>query len=450
MRKATLVVVGLALALVACTADLYKNPGGLPGSDTENGSDAQQSTSGTQPASGTGGGSTTKSCSAASSQAIAGADPSGFPVCTGTKGTSGRCVPTSALGRFSDQFEQAGCSSGQACVPDELVKDGSNVQLTKCTGVVNTEGRCFWPLQKDIIANYDLLKEATKDQCTNGMVCAPCVNPLTNQDTGLCSLGGAAGGGQDGCASATTTNGGGAPATPAPAPGPAGVTCPQVAPIVDVSGFQAEDCGSGMLCIPANLVPADEAKMLKDCSKGKCAPTKVVERAGNYVAKTCTSVADSEGRCIAAAIPEIAAQASFLPQADCDADERCAPCFDPRTGADTGACHMAPCDAPKQPKTILAACCNGRGTCVPSSMVDSTSATFLQAASCSGGTPLCAPNELVGSATPKKCTAAFGLIDGICVSKCTMNGLVANLVQGNCSDDEMCAPCDVLPSGSCN
>jgi hypothetical protein len=196
-------------------------------------------------------------------------------------------------------------------------------------------------------------------------------------------------------------------------------------------------------------IPSDEAKILKDCSKGKCAPKKSVERGGNYVPKTCKSVADAEGRCIAAAIPEIAAQGSFLSRADCDADERCAPCFDPRTGEDTGACRMAPCDAPKQPKTQLAACCKGRGTCVPSSTVDGMSAQLMEADSCAGATPLCAPNELVVSGTPKKCSAAFGLVDGICVSKCTINGLVGDLVQGNCSADDLCAPCDVLPTGSC-
>jgi hypothetical protein len=300
-----------------------------------------------------------------------------------------------------------------------------------------------------MIANYDILKTSTKD-CPADTVCAPCVNPLDNKDSGVCSLGGGGGGGGGGACSggAAAPKAGGAASAPTTG-APAGGKCPQVEPNLDVSGFQAEDCGSAMLCIPANLIPPDEAKILKDCSKGKCAPKKSVERGGNYVPKTCKSVLDSEGRCIAAAVPEIAAQGSFLPQADCDADELCAPCFDPRSGADTGACHMATCDAPKQPKTQMTACCSGRGTCVPSSMVDGVSGMILQADKCTGATPLCAPNELVGSATPKKCTAAFGLVSGLCVSKCTIGDLVGGLVQGSCSDDEMCAPCEALPAGSC-
>jgi hypothetical protein len=319
----------LGVALVACTADPY---GDLPANPAA-------ATAATSP----------KSCSAGD-QALQGADPSILKQCSGARGTPGRCVPTSALGPFADMIDQASCASGQACVPDDLVKNGSSVDLKKCTAVLDTEGRCFWPVAKDILANYDLLEGATKDQCPTGLVCAPCVNPLNKEDTGLCSLGGGGGGGT--C---------GAPAAAAAPKGTAGAstgTCPQVDPILDVSSFAPEDCGADMLCVDASLVPADVGKMLKDCSKGKCAPKKSVERGGNYVPKTCRSTGDAEGRCMNVSIPEIAAEAALLPPGDgCDADERCAPCFDPRTGDDTGACHSASCDAPKEPKKTFAPCC---------------------------------------------------------------------------------------------
>ena len=45
--------------------------------------------------------------------------------------------------RFKGTFEQATCGSDAECVPDELVKSGSKVELKKCTGVLGSEGRCF-------------------------------------------------------------------------------------------------------------------------------------------------------------------------------------------------------------------------------------------------------------------------------------------------------------------
>jgi hypothetical protein len=380
----------------------------------------------------------TEACSAGASTPMAGTDPAGLKECTGTKGTKGRCVPGSALGAFKGTFEAADCGGDAECLPEDLVKNGSSVELKKCNAVLDNEGRCFWPLAKDIVGNYDLLKGATKDQCPADMVCAPCTNPLTHEDTHVCSLGS---GGSASCAAGATSGA----AKPGAAGG--GGTCPQIDPILDTSSFTAEDCGSGMLCVDASLVPPDEAKMLKSCAKGKCAPKKSVERGGNYVPKTCRSLGNSEGRCLNVAIPDVAAQLSLLPPSTvCDKDEACAPCFDPRTGADSGACHSAPCDAPKEPKKVFAKCCGGRGQCVPTSSAGS-SADMLSKDSCSGDTPLCAPNELSGAVTPTKCTSAFGLLEGICVSKCTIDSVLAGFVQGSCPDTDMCAPCSFIDGG---
>src|SRR5437016_562590 len=65
-----------------------------------------------------------KTASGACVQPIEGKDPSGLPVCTGTKGVNGRCVARADLGTFSDTFEQASCGGDQACVPDEVVRRG--------------------------------------------------------------------------------------------------------------------------------------------------------------------------------------------------------------------------------------------------------------------------------------------------------------------------------------
>src|SRR5262245_5146578 len=81
-----------------------------------------------------------QSCKAgASAQAVEGADPTKLKECKGTKGTHGRCVPGVALGNLNGKFEQATCGAEEACVPDELVKAGSKIELKKCTGVMNSE-----------------------------------------------------------------------------------------------------------------------------------------------------------------------------------------------------------------------------------------------------------------------------------------------------------------------
>lgn len=368
---------------------------------------------------------------------IEGKDPSGLPQCTGTKGVKGRCVPRTELGSFKDTFEKATCADdAQACVPDEVIKSGSKIELKKCKAVLDGEGRCFWPLAKDIIANYDLLKGATKDQCPDEQVCAPCVNPLDKKETGVCNTG-------SGGASCSDASKGGASSGAA-----GGGKCPQVEPILDAKTFSVEDCGSNMLCVDKALV-GDQASHLKPCAKGVCAPKKSVERGGNYVPVTCRSTAGAEGRCLNVGIPMIGEQKTILPQEKCDPDERCAPCFDPRDGADTGACKSASCDAPKEPAKTFAPCCGGRARCVPTSAVGDAEG-MLEADSCTGDTPLCAPVELVGipGTSPKPCNAGFGLIKGICVSACAISIPGASLIKGDCNDGDMCAPCSKLPAGT--
>jgi hypothetical protein len=204
-----------------------------------------------------------------------------------------------------------------------------------------------------------------------------------------------------------------------------------------------------MLCVDAALV-GGQASKLKKCTKGVCAPKQAVERGGNYVPPTCRSTANAEGRCMNIAIPMIGAQKDLLPQEKCDADERCAPCFDPRDATDTGACHSASCDAPKEAPKAFTQCCGGRARCVPPSAVPASAQSMLAADTCSGDTPLCAPVELVQlpNVTPKSCTAAFGLVTGICVSVCAISIPGASLVQGDCAAGDMCAPCEQLPAGT--
>lgn len=371
--------------------------------------------------------------------AIAGVDPSTLKACKGTK-ASGRCVPKAMLATFADTFEQGDCGASDACLPEKLVKEGSNVKLKTCKAVLNSEGRCFSPLAKEIVSNFDLLKSATKDQCEGDEVCAPCAHPVTKAETGICKLG--EGGGGD-CKEGGQS--GGQSSKPAPA---APAQCPQVEPILEDSAFKQEDCTSNMLCVDAALA-GDQASKLAKCKTGVCAPKKSVVRGGNYVPKTCKSTGGFEGRCANVGIPDIGKQKSILPKADCDADELCAPCFDPRDGKATGACNQASCDKPKDPPKTFAQCCGGTGRCVPTSAAGE-SASSLGADSCSGETPVCAPNEFVGLAQPRACKAGFGIIKGICLSRCsiTTGGPLAGLIKGDCEDGELCAPCNKVPAGT--
>lgn len=414
LMRGTFVMLGLGLTLLlvaGCEADPY---GDLPKNTSDN---------------------VASKASASCSQAIEGKDPTSLPVCTGTKGVKGRCVERANLGSFKDTFETADCKGDSfGCVPDEVIKAGSKIELKTCKAVLGAEGRCFWPLAKDIVSNYDILKGATKDQCDDSMVCAPCVNPLTKAKTGVCETG--SGGDCKASSASTDTQG-------------AAGKCPQVEPILDTKDMPTLDCGSNMVCVAESLVGA-QASHLKKCAQGVCAPKKAVERGGNYVPKTCRSTASAEGRCTNIGVPQIAEQKDLLPQAECDADERCAPCFDPRDGTDTGACKTASCDAPKEPAKKFASCCGGRARCVPTAAVDAGSRDMLSKDSCSGDTPLCAPVELIPlpDATPKQCKTLLGFISGICVSKCAIDNPLGSFIQGDCPDGDMCAPCNQLPKGT--
>lgn len=366
-------------------------------------------------------------------------DPTILTACTGTKGSKGRCVPKLLLGTLADTFEKASCKESQVCLPEKLVTDGSKVKLKTCTGIGNAEGRCFWPLAKEILSKYDLLKRGTGDQCDDEQVCAPCSNPLTGQETGICSLGGPPspqckkdGGEEDDGAGGIAAK----------------LKCPLDEPILEAENLPPLDCGSNMACVDKSLVGA-QADKLRACAKGVCAPLKALVRAGNFIPKTCRSLAGAEGRCANVGIPMIGEQKALLPQAECDPDERCAPCFDPRTADDTQACRQSRCDAPKEKPKTLPTCCGGGGRCVPKAVVPAESQATLGADTCSGDTPLCAPNQVVGSAAGKACTLLGK--KGICVSACTVLGLkskVGELISFDCEDGDLCAPCSELPPGT--
>lgn len=373
-------------------------------------------------------------------------DPNKLPKCACAKGGAARCVPKDKIpSSLATQLEQCNEGGAGACVPDALVNSGGAAPPT-CQSSFG-EGRCMNLCVPEVAAKASLLTRGNANECGSDERCVPCLNPLKNNEpTGVCEIGKQ----QDSseCTQqeqkAPGANGGGGAA-------PANFACPYTGPaIVDVKTFPS--CGDGARCVPDNLVPATSGAQLAKCATGLCAPEKSIAAGGQYLPKTCKSVAGSEGRCLNIAIVAVASQKASLPQDVCDANERCTPCFSPLDGKDTGACSSVSCDAPKQPKVTFKGCCEDdgvlRGKCVPKSMVPASSQDKLSDDGCVAGAELCAPNEnLDPTFKPPTCTASnffVGDYSGVCVSDCIDFSFIESLgtSRGSCAKGFTCAPCE--------
>jgi hypothetical protein len=243
------------------------------------------------------------------------------------------------------------------------------------------------------------------------------------------------------------------------------LTCPWAGPAVfDPTVFAACSSAtcSGAHCVPAAIVPPGEQSLLAVCTDGLCAPDAVIAAGGEFVPKSCTSIAGAEGRCLSTCLPSVA-EAVGLPQSgECDAGERCMPCYDPITSnpdAPTGACSVA-CDRPSQAPVHLtcpwngppvfdpngfAACspaCSG-AHCVPAGIVPSAEQSLLAACSPDG---FCVPDPIIaagGNYIPPSCVAFAGTTaEGRCLSDC-LPGVAAQplLELSSCAVGSKCAPC---------
>ncbi|CAN5925787.1 hypothetical protein BH11MYX4_BH11MYX4_11700 [soil metagenome] len=372
--------------------------------------------------------------------ALAPEDPSKYPKCAcATKGGAARCIPKAKVpANVSSQLEA--CTEGGAgvCVPDPLVKSGGAAPPT-CKSPFG-EGRCMSLCVPEVAKNADLLGRGENDSCAADERCAPCLNPLKNNEpTGVCEIGKPV--------VACDPKAG----TPAPSPAPS-LACPYTGPpVVDVTKFPS--CGDGARCVPASLVPASSAAMLKPCATGLCAPEKSIAAGGQYVPRTCAAVAGAEGRCLNVNISQVEAQKAQLTRDTCDASELCAPCFNPIDGKDTGACKSASCDAPKQPAKTFTACCSKHGTsrakCVPKAIVPASQAGNLDddGGTCAKDAELCVPNEMLQpNFKGPACTGSTfltGGYTGVCLSDCLSFSFIEKLgiSRGSCTDDFKCAPC---------
>ena len=226
--------------------------------------------------------------------------------------------------------------------------------------------------------------------------------------------------------------------------------CPYDGPPLDVSAFPV--CGDGGRCVPEKAIPAENVEQtsrLAKCTGGYCVPEKILKAQGNLLPKSCRSIASLEGRCTSMVFPDIEKQKDQLPQDACDANERCAPCFDP-LGKVTGACSSVSCDAPKEPGKPFPTCCGTgaatKGRCFPSASLPAVAASGLEKKECAAAADLCVPEEEIAEKfVHPKCAASslLGAYDGVCISNCVKKDFLTNLgtARGNCGADSFCAPC---------
>jgi hypothetical protein len=402
--------------------------------------------------------------------AVPGYDPvaAGLPSCCDAG--NAHCVPVGevpvALAPNFDPCDAQGGGQG-LCLPDAVILAGTDYEAPPCTSFGDAEGVCF---SKCIpaVANDPATALLPQDVCADDELCVPCVNPLDGTSTGACELeicpsgaGGAGGTGGGG-------EGGAAPECPHEGP-----------PVVDPDIFDpCTPACPGAHCLPAALIPVDQQALLAPCTSGGnagfCAPDVLIETGGNFIPPTCESVGGAEGRCISACLPDVAAQAAFLPQSTCDASERCVPCYDPFTQLSTGVCNLSCDPGPVEPPLELTcpwegpplidpstlpecdpAC--GGAHCLPEALVGPAEQALL--APCPGG--FCAPDLLIetaGQTPPPSCVSVAGA-EGRCLSTCLPDiaAQAAFLPQSSCAAEERCVPCydptaadPTLPTGACS
>jgi hypothetical protein len=358
------------------------------------------------------------------------------------------------------------------CVPDKVAVDPVFTPR-KCTSLFGQPGACISVCVRDV-AKAPL--PLPRDICGPNERCAPCIDPRSNQETGSCRLGFLS------CE----------PSEKGP--------CKDYPPALNINSYP-ECCNEGPAhCAPSDLVPEQQKKDLSSCNSGSdpgfCVPDKFLLRGGHYTPKKCKSVGGREGRCLSMCVKSVQKDVASLPRDICEKDERCAPCYDPRTGFGTGACTIGHCDeGPREPPKKFESCGPtakpDAALCVPGDAIPIEDRCNFddkgcKAAPCKSAGELCVPRKIIDAGTtfqPKVChndlTGFLALFkklfkeplkafqamsdyrEGRCLSRCLPDVREkADLLGrgGVCDEDEVCVPCfdpekageGKIPTGACD
>ncbi len=336
--------------------------------------------------------------------------PGGGAHCIGTIS-----IPDDQLAKLAD------CNPTSKCVPDEILVTGGNLTPQNCRANGGVEGRCQSLCLPEVAKNARVLEQA---ECGPGQACVPCYDPSSNnKDTGACT----------------------ASDCDAPVEPPVDV-CKldyDAHPLADPKKLPAcpkSICPSGNAhCVQIDE-PTGQQDKLASCDDGSlCVPDALIRTGGNRPPKTCRAFdGKAEGRCQSLCVPDVADQKEVLEQGVCAADELCAPCFDPRTGKDTGACS-GNCDQPVQAPFRFDLCCNDLATCVPSrSVPESKRGSFK---TCEGTPNLCVPKEYLDDPDYQKSCSDDQGSAGACVSSCLNNVELVGKPDIECPPNALCVPC---------
>jgi hypothetical protein len=343
-------------------------------------------------------------------------------------GGLGKCVPPSPMMPPAVTKQLSACEgSPAACVPLSFLK-ANKEPLKKCVSYGKADGVCV----SRVIPTIDKLSFLPQDACKPEERCAPCANPIDGKVTGICDIGKPPSKPPEQCKKE-----------------PVQLQCPyEGKPVLNVEKLKS--CApKGMHCLPKSVVPEAFASLLTECKDAPdalCAPDKSIEANGQYIPKTCASIGGSEGRCLHQAIPQVAAQAKFLPSEGCDSYERCIPCFDPLSGAKLPSCSVSCDPGPTKPPYVFAKCAGDKGRCVPKTAVPPEQAKNLRDTDCKKGEEVCAPVIAIDrNAKPQMCELKMLGIPragkpAVCVEDVLTIGLV--LSQSNCPEGFKCTPCN--------
>ena len=338
-----------------------------------------------------------------------------FQPCCGSIGT---CVPGGLIPKeIRSQLGRDVCEPQLLCVPRDFAENAAFVPATCHAGAA--EGRC---LPTCIPQIQEQATQFQRDGCGQDELCVYCYDPRTGKDTGSCHLG----------------------ADPGPR---------------EPAYTFGKCCGGDGLCVPVNVIesatPTSDITQLhqRDCAEPKtvCVAASWLD-AGELKLSSCRSLAGVEGRCVPECIIDTNLQSGLM-RDSCQQNEVCAPCYDPRTGADTSVCRQGS-DQPKEPPHTFPGCCSNGGSteplgsCVPREIAQSAAQDAdldqLSRDSCTNRNELCVPSEWLSDTeyVPPECRAA-GNMEGRCLPTCLPSVATeqSRLIRSTCKAGSICVPC---------